>query len=256
MSHGLWCLQRCDLFRRLTPDQIQRLEDHSRCRTFSRGSPVCLPSGGTDSVFLLASGLVEICHLTPDGKKSILTFVEPGEMFGELAIFDPQQRDEHVEAVEASTVVMIPTGEMHHLMSECSDVAIAITKLIGLRRHRIERRLKNLLFLSNRDRLIHLLLDLSEQFGWLAPDGIRLRVKLTHQDLANLIGSTRETVTVILGQLRAEGSIDGSRQKLVLCDPHKLARGVNRQPPTSRLPRSPHGRPHLELQKAETSIDR
>ena len=180
-------------------------------------------------MFLLASGLVEICHLTSDGKKSILTFVEPGEMFGELAMFDPSQRDEYVEAVEPSTVVVIPTAEMHHLMAQCADVALAITKMIGLRRHRIERRLKNLLFLSNRERLIHLLLDLADQFGWQAADGIRLRVKLTHQDLANLIGSTRETVTVILGLLKAEGSIDGGRQKIILGDAEGLARSVSRQ---------------------------
>jgi hypothetical protein len=84
--------------------------------------------------------------------------------------------------------------------------------MIGLRRHRIERRLKNLLFLPNRDRLVNLLLDLAEQFGAHDNDGIRLRIKLSHQELGNLIGSTRETVTVLLGQLRSEGSVEGGRR--------------------------------------------
>jgi len=255
MSHGLWSLQRCDLFRQLTTDQVRRLETHSRCRTFAAGSPVYLPSERADSVFLLASGLVEILHLTPDGKKSILTFVEPGEMFGELAMFDPSQRDDFVEAVQPSTVVMIPTAEMHHLMTHRADVALAITKMIGLRRHRIERRLKHLLFLSNRERLIHLLLDLADQFGWQAANGIRLRVTLTHQDLANLIGSTRETVTVILGQLKAEGSIAGGRQKIILCDAEALARSVKRQPLGAVVP-PPRGKQQREPGKAKTSIGR
>lgn len=117
------------------------------------------------------------------------------------------------------------------------DVALGITKMIGLRRHRIEHRLKNLLFLSNRDRLVHLLLDLAEQFGSHADDGIRLRIKLSHQELASLIGSTRETVTVILGQLKAEGSIDSGRRKIVLTAPQRLARSVHRPTPCEPRPK-------------------
>ncbi len=121
-------------------------------------------------------------------------------------------------------------------MAARPDVAFEITKLVGLRRQRIERRLKNLLFLPNYDRLVHLLLDLAEQFGVHTDDGIRLRVKLSHQDMANLIGSTRETVTVTLGQLRAEGSVECGRRKLTITNPRKLADSVNRQPPREPRP--------------------
>ena len=94
--------------------------------------------------------------------------------------------------------------------------------MVSERRHDIERRLKNILFLSNRERLVHLLLDLSEKFGVRQQDGIRLRIKLSHQELANLIGSTRETVTVLLGQLKAEQSVSGGRQRIVITDADKL----------------------------------
>ena len=185
-----------------------------------------------------------MCHLTAEGKESILAFVEPGELFGEMAMFDAPQRDEFVESIRPSTVVMIPIEEMHHLMTERADVALGITKIVGLRRRRIERRLKNLLFLSNRERLVHLLLDLAEQFGWQADDGIHLRIKLSHQDLANLIGSTRETVTILLGKLKSEGCVAGGRRKIVLTNPAQLAHLVNRQPPREA---HPHLRPALAL---------
>lgn len=238
MSEKLWFLKNCDLFQRLTPDQIQRVEGRSRSRTFAAGSPIYLPSEAAESVFLLAKGLVKVSHLTGDGKESILAFVEAGELFGELAIFDEAERSEYVEAVDAATVVMIPTDEMQRLMAENGDVALGITKMVGLRRQRIERRLKNLLFLPNHDRLVHLLLDLADQFGVYTDDGIRLRVKLSHQDMANLIGSTRETVTVTLGQLRSEGCVECGRRKLTLTNPAKLARSVNRQPPREPRPSS------------------
>ena len=235
MSEKLWCLKRCGLFHQLTPDQIQRIESRSRSRSFPAHSPIYVPAERADCVFLLASGLVKMCHLTAEGKESILAFVEPGELFGELAMFDARQRDEYVEALCPSTVVMIPTAEMHHLMTERADVALGITKIVGLRRRRIERRLKNLLFLSNRERLVHLLLDLAEQFGWQADDGIRLRIKLSHQDLANLIGSTRETVTVTLGKLQAEGYIAIQRRQIVILEIEKIAESVNLQVPENLI---------------------
>jgi len=146
------------------------------------------------------------------------------ELFGETAIFDSDARDGHVEAVAPSTVVMIPAEEMRHLMAEGADVALSITKMVGLYRHRIERRLGSLLFLSYRERLVQLLLDLADQFGCRRDedDGIRLRIKLSHQELARLIGSRRETVTVILGQLKAEGSVYGGRRRVVLMNPQRL----------------------------------
>ncbi|QDV15233.1 cAMP receptor protein [Rosistilla oblonga] len=235
MPEKLWHLQNCDLFARLLPEQIERLETRCRSRSFRARSPVYLPSEKADSVFLLTKGLVKVCNHTPDGKQSILAFVEPGEMFGELALFADVAREEYVEAVEPTTVVMIPADALQQLMSQHGGVALAITKMVGLRRSRIERRLKNLLFVSNRDRLIHLLLDLAEQFGSVADDGIRLRISLAHQEIANLLGSTRETVTILLGQLRAEGFINVGRRKIVLTDPQRLSQSVQRKIPYQLL---------------------
>lgn len=238
MNEKMWCIKRCNLFSQLSPVEIQQLESRSRSRAYSAGNPIYLPTEKADSVFILASGMVKVCHLTPEGKEVILAFIEPGELFGELAIFGGQVRDEYVEAVKKSTVVMIPAEEIDQLMNNRAEVTVGITKMIGLRRQRIERRLKNLLFMSNRERIIHLLLDLAQQFGWEADEGIRLRVSLSHQDLASLIGSTRESVTVTLNQLKAEGSIEMGRRKIVLIKPNRLARSVNRQPPHTASPSS------------------
>ena len=232
MPQQIWHLKNNELFTKLNPDQLAHLESRCRSRSFAAHSPVYLPSQSADSVFLLASGLVKVCNLTNDGKQSILAFVEPGELFGELAIFESEQRDEYVEAVEKSTVVMIPASELQELMAANHDVSIALTKMIGLRRHRVERRLKNLLFLSNRDRLVHLLLDLAEQFGICDSEGIHLRIKLAHQEIAKLLGSTRETVTILLGQLKSEGMVDVGRQRIVLIQAEQLAISVHRKAPS------------------------
>ncbi len=233
MSERLWYLKRCDLFQRLSPDQLQMLESRCRAKTFSRGTPIYLPADHADSVLLLATGRVKIGSFTEEGKQTILAFIDPGELFGELSLMGAEQREEYAEAIEKSTVVLIPGTVMQDLLAKNADVSLGITKLFGLRRQKIERRLKYLLFHSNRERLIHLLLELAEKYGRRVPEGLDLSIKLSHQDLANVIGSTRETVTVVLGELQAEGRLKLGRRKIVLTDVAQLAESV--QAPVPRF---------------------
>lgn len=232
MSRKLWFLKKCDLFERLEENQLREVERRSRARDLPRNTPIYMPADQSDAVLLLARGRAKICHLTPDGKQSILAFIDPGELFGELAIFEEGGvREEYAETVEASTVILIPGTVMQQLMQHRPEVSLGISKMIGLRRRRIERRLKNLLFLSNRDRLTHLLLDLAEQYGYRSAEGLELGIKLSHQDLANVIGSTRETVTVSLGELQSEGLLRLGRRRVVLTDAARLASTVERPVP-------------------------
>ncbi len=231
MSEHLWYIKRCDLFRRLSEQQLASLETQCRAKQFARGTPIYLPADLADGVLLLASGRAKICSLS-DGKQIILAFIEPGELFGELALVGQAQRDEYAEAVEKSTVVLIPSGVMEQLVEQNAQVSLGITKLIGLRRRRIERRLKYLLFRSNRERLMSLLLELAEQYGHRTEQGVELRIKLSHQDLSSIIGSTRETVTVLLGEMQSEGLLQLGRRRVVIRDLERLVAG-GRLPTTS-----------------------
>lgn len=227
MSQRLWYLKQCDLFQRLSPEQLESLETRCRARKFSRGTPIYLPADYAGGVLLLAEGRVKIGSFTEEGKQAILAFIEPGEIFGELALLGTQQREEYAEAVEKSTIILIPNEVMQQLLADNPSVSLGVTKLFGLRRQRIERRLKYLLFRSNRERLVYLLLELAEQYGRSIEGGVELRIKLSHQDLASIIGSTRETVTVVLGELQAEGRLQLGRRKIILTDMAHLADSVN-----------------------------
>jgi CRP-like cAMP-binding protein len=218
-----WYIKHCRLFETLSADQLSRLERRARIRHYPRKSAVYLPSDAADGVFLLAEGRIKLCSPTPDGKEAILAFIEAGEIFGELSLVGEIARDEFAETVSQSTVILIPRDEVEGLMAESPSLALGVTKLIGWRRRRIERRLRGLLFQSNRERVIHLLLDLAEQYGERTAEGVLLAVKLSHQDLASTIGATRETVTVVLGELQLEGLIKVARQRLLVRDLSRLA---------------------------------
>ncbi len=242
MSEKTWHLKRCSLFEQLTPDELTELESSARMRSFPRKSLVYLPADQANAVLLLVSGRIKICNISSDGKESIIAFIEPGEIFGELALLDANgDREEFATAIETSDVVLISHNAVQRLMQRHSHVAMEVTQLLGLRRRRIERRLKNLMFRSNRERLVHALLELSEKYGQPVPQGIQLAIKLSHQDLANLIGSTRESVTVALGELQNEGMVQLARRKIVLSDIDRMAKSVQAElpaepPPPAKIP--------------------
>ena len=236
MTEKLWYLKQCRLFQQLTPEELAPLEAQCRSRQFPRGAPIYLPAEQADGVMLLTTGRAKICSYTDEGKQAILAFIDPGEIFGELALFDSGQREEYAEAVEKSTVILLPADVMRELVERHAQVSLGITKLFGLRRQRIERRLKYLLFRSNRERLVSLLLELASQYGEQTDEGVQLRIKLSHQDLASIIGSTRETVTVLLGELQTEGHITTGRRKITVIDLAKLAQTI--QAPTPELTRN------------------
>src|SRR5262245_4980668 len=99
MTETIWFLKRCQLFEQLAPDECRRLESRARARAFPRRSMIYFPDEPGETVLLLTSGRVKIMALTPTGRETILAFIEPGEVFGELAVLDAGPRNEHAEAV-------------------------------------------------------------------------------------------------------------------------------------------------------------
>ncbi|QDT35842.1 Crp/Fnr family transcriptional regulator [Stratiformator vulcanicus] len=233
MDQRYWHLRSSQLFERLNSEQITRLERTSRSKSFAKGELVYLPSDEADCVILTVSGRIKLYTITSDGKQAVLAFIDPGEVFGELPVVTGGQRDEYAEAMERTTLVIVPGSEIRHLMGNHPDFMFGITKLIGLRRQRFERRLKSLLFRSNRERLAHLLVELAQQYGLRnGHSEIELSLKLSHQELANVIGSTRESVTLLLGDLQVENLIAIRRRRIVIRDLPALAAEVDQPVPT------------------------
>lgn len=129
---------------------------------------------------------------------------------------------------------------MHAVVQKYPQVVFGVTKVIGLRRQRVEKRLRNLLFRSNRERVIHLILELVEKYGRQLDGGVELNIRLSHQEMASIIGSTRETVTVVLGQLQSEGLIKIARRRITICNLYQLAAEVHERPPMVRPATLPH----------------
>jgi len=236
MTGSIWYLKTCDLFARLSDAEAERLNRRALVRKFKKKTVIYAPAESGQTVLVLATGRVKVYDLTLEGRETILAFVEPGELFGELAALDGQPRREFAEAVEDSEVLAIPGEDFMALLESRADLALSVTKLIGLRRQRIETRLRSILFLPSRPRLIRVLVELLESHGERSGSRWVIRFPLSHQDFAGLIGVSRETVTLTLGQLQAEGLIEIERRRVVLLDLERLRREVEQPagPPAAK----------------------
>jgi CRP/FNR family transcriptional regulator, cyclic AMP receptor protein len=231
MGEKFWHIKNCNLFEQLAEEEIAKIEGSSSLRTFQRKELVYLPSDSGDSVLLLVSGRIKMYHITSDGKQTLLAFIDPGEIFGELAIFEPGNREDFAETMEKSTVVLIPGRVIRELMNEKPVVSMQISRLMGMRRKRLERRLKSLLYRSTRERFIFLLLELAEKYGQQLNEGVLINIKLSHQELSSIIGSTRETVTNALIDLRDEGAINIQKRKIIVRNLSSLAASIDEDTP-------------------------
>lgn len=244
MSEKFWYLKSCALFEQLDPDDVALLERHARTRNFERKQSVYVPSDQAHSLLVVASGRVKLYHITPDGKETLLALIDRGEVFGELSLLEGTPREEFAEAMTATQIVLIPGDIVLKLMDERPHLMLSITKLIGLRRRRLERRMKSLFFRSTRDRLVHALLDLASQYGRVTPRGLLLDLRLSHQDLANMIGSTRESVTLLLGQLQYERLLFVERRMITITAQQQLASSIDEKFP--ELPSKPTLQTHSQ----------
>ncbi|MBL8819404.1 MAG: Crp/Fnr family transcriptional regulator [Planctomyces sp.] len=239
MTERIWCIKKCRLFEQLSPTDLELLEARARVRVFPGNSSIYFPGDSAESVYVLAEGRIRLYSITPDGKQAILAIIEPGELFGELAILGSEEREEHAQAVGTSKVVSLPRDALETMLLRNPDVSLGITKFVGFRRKRLERRLRNLLFRSNRERLVGLLCELLELYGRQLAEGFLIDIKLSHQEIAGLIGITRESVTLTLGELQLERLITVGRQRIVVLRPDQLALAAGEKTCQSRHTISP-----------------
>ena len=153
--------------------------------------------------------------------KSVLT---KGEVFGELALLGEDKRQDYAQAVtDKTSVCQLTLEQMQELMKEDVPFALKINKLIGLRIHKLERRIDSLVFKDVRTRMIDFIKEFAMEKGEKNGPEYRVDHFLTHKDIADLIGTTRQTVTTLLNELRNEGQIDFSRRSIYVTDIDKLS---------------------------------
>lgn len=236
MSNGrtkLWYLKNLDIFSHLRDDEYQYLDRHSSMKEVRRGEVLYLQGTADKNIYILKKGAVKITKLTPHGKEIILDICKGGSIIGEMAYVDSSERDETAEVIEDGLICIMKKEDFERMLQMVPGLSIKLTKMMGLRRWKVENRLMDLLYSTVEQRLAKTLLNLSEDFG--VPHkkgGYLIKLKLRHSDYADLIASTRETVTQTLNKLRRQGLIDFEGKYVVVRSMYGLravAEGRNRK---------------------------
>jgi len=195
-------------------------------RRCGRGSVVWAPGDPCRSVYGLESGRIKIVQAGPEGRRLILELIGPGEPFGEAAVLGAEWRENAAEVLEAAAVWMIPRRSALEWLRTRPEGWRELATLIEERRRRLEGRLERVLFGDVEQRLVRLLLELAQLYGEGSPAGVNLGVELSQRELAQLVGSTRETVSAALNRLRRRGWVEIRRKRLRISSLEELARAA------------------------------
>ena len=220
----LWFLKHIRLFDGITPAEMQEMERITRMEEVKKRQPLYLPGDPSSNVYLLKRGRVKIANTAPNGKEVTFDILEPGEVFGELDVLEDTPRSTSAEALDDALICVIPRKDFDQYLAMHPNVTIKLTKLIGLRLKKIQSRVEDLVFRDVPARLAHLLSELSKTEGVADKQGIRLKAKLTHQEMANLIGCSRETVSTTMGQFRDDGLIQMDGRTITIVNEKGLSK--------------------------------
>ncbi len=222
-SRTLWYLRKIPLLAGLAPDRLRAMLPSLETREIPRRHVVYLPGDPGDLVFFLVGGRVKCSKVSRDGKELILAYRRPGDVFGELCVLDGKPREEMVEVVKSAIVVVVPREIFAGLLLEDPKLAFEFARIVGQRRRSVEHRIEHLIFRDVSAKLAALLLELAGEFGRDDGDGgVRIDVRITHQEMANLVGSTRETISMMLAQFRKRGIVDTDARTITVRDVQAL----------------------------------
>jgi CRP-like cAMP-binding protein len=214
----LWYMKKIPLFQEVSAETLHRLVQSVELKEVRRRQVVYLPGDPGRAVFFVNGGRIKISKVTRDGKELTLAYRGPGEIFGELALIDGGPREEMAEAMDNALVSEIDRTRFEEIVQREGIIGYRLTKVVAQRRRDVENKIEQLIFKDVNAKLAELLLRLAAEYGIDDSRGTLVSLKITHQEMANLIGSTRETVSLTLSQFKRKGLIQTDGRKVILAD--------------------------------------
>jgi CRP/FNR family transcriptional regulator, cyclic AMP receptor protein len=216
-------LSQLPLFAALDEASAASLEAAMTTRSVPRGHVVFREGDKGDRLFVVLDGKVKIWRAAPDGRENLLAVLGAGEMFGELSLFDPGPRTASVSAITDSRLASLGHADLRPVLDR-PGVAGQLLQALAQRLRRTNESLADLVFTDVPGRVAKALLDLAEKFGTEAADGTRVQHDLTQEELAQLVGASRETVNKALSEFASRGWLQLEGKTVLLIDRDRLAR--------------------------------
>jgi CRP/FNR family transcriptional regulator, cyclic AMP receptor protein len=213
-SSQYWYLQNHSLFKHLNTNDLNEICYIAAYKTVRKGDIIFFSEDNTGRVFTLKKGSLKIVRIDEDGNEIVKDILKVGDLFGSLDLIESNEDEYAIVLSETATFCSFKATDFEKFIEKKPDVAVKYTKWIGFWFKRLENRYSNIMFKDVKTRLLNFLIDISKGHETDVDGYISLPNYLTHQDIASLICSTRQTVTSLLNTLKSEGIISYSRKEI------------------------------------------
>jgi len=211
-------LREVDLFAGLSPAELKEISRTLPMQTCQVGGLVTSPDDDDERLYVIKRGRVRLYRLTPDGKQLTLEIMDKGRIVGRMAWLGQQLTDAYAEAIEDALICSFTPRELQRLIDRFPSVGVNIIRYLSGRLAASEREREVMAFRSVEQRLAARLLELSERFGQPTEGGTAIDARLTQQELADMIGTSRETLATTVASLRERRVLDMHNQRVVILD--------------------------------------
>ena len=212
------------IFSSLSEDDALALAESMKRVELPRGRVLFTEGEPGDRLYVIESGLIKIGRQARDGRESLLTLLGPGEMFGELSLFDPGPRTGTATAAGSAVCFELRHEEIRSRVGSHPAVAMQLLGVLARRLRRTNESMTDLVFTDVPGRVAKAVLDLARRFGTRVGDHVEVVHGLTQEELAQLVGSSRETVNKALVDFESRGWIARKTKAITVLSPERLAR--------------------------------
>ncbi len=212
-----------DVLRDLPEAEQEFLNRFVQVKTYPKNTIIYGPGEDADWVYFVISGVVKSGTISDDGKEVIKNILYAGEMFGELGLSGMHERPDFASTLKGEVECMrLPVSILKELINRNPQVGLRMIEKLGERITRSEKRLEELVFNDARTRIIGFLKEQAEKTGMKFGDETLIRHGFTHQDMANITGTSRQLVTIVLNELKKENLINFDRSSILIRDVDQL----------------------------------
>lgn len=219
---GPWYWDRFNLFEGADPAARGEFFARTECLQVRRGRHLFRATDPATRAYFVHSGTIKIYHLSPDGMVTVFWFCSEGDVLGPGAVAGTSLQYVNAQAIEDTTVFAIRRKDFEDVLRMHPQLALNMIKMVGSRLRLASEMMIDRAYLRSEERLARLLLRLAQHWGSPSLAGIELRLRISHQELANMIGSCRQTVNTILHRLERDGSLSIDGRVITICGPGKL----------------------------------
>jgi CRP-like cAMP-binding protein len=219
VSEGISYLNNINLFNLLCPHKYAEFKDNHELIKLNKNDFVYVENDHAKSLYLIEKGKIKIGFVNDNGEEYVKTILKKGEIFGEKVVLGETSRGEYAQCMENGTSLCVVNNDtLESLVRDDKNFSVVLYKLIGLRIKKTERRLQLLLNKDCKTRLIELLEELAEEFGTKIKSGNEVLIMhpYTQNDLAKMIGTSRQTINTVLNELKAKNLLNYERKTITL----------------------------------------